>query len=90
MEKPTVHLNGTSPDALIDQLSKVVNAIRDARNALAEAAPNARDYYTQNPDVFTRARIEHNVRDSWLKTIADECMEIAEHVADARDGKVSP
>jgi hypothetical protein len=90
MEKPRVHLNGTSADALIEQFANVVHAIRDARNALAEASPNARDYYTQAPDAFTRARIEHNVRDSWLAKIAEEMMEMAEHVADARDGKVSP
>lgn len=90
LTKPTVHLNGTSADALVEQLSKAMVAVQHARRALAEASPNARDYYPQGDSAFTRARNEHNARDASLAKIAEELMEIAEHVADARDGKVSP
>lgn len=42
---PCVHLNGTSKDALLDQLGEVYSALENARNMLKYAAPNGRDYY---------------------------------------------
>jgi hypothetical protein len=42
---PCVHLNGTSKDALLDQLGAVYSALENARHMLQQAAPNGRDYY---------------------------------------------
>ena len=41
---PTVHVNGTSREALMAQRSDAIRALHVARKALAEAAPNARDF----------------------------------------------
>jgi hypothetical protein len=42
MTLPTVHLNGTSKEELIRQQIGVINAAQVLRDALGEAAPNAR------------------------------------------------
>lgn len=41
---PTVHLNGTSRDALLEQRLNLADALRDSLRALREAEPNGRDY----------------------------------------------
>ena len=45
MMVPTIHLNGTSHDELLRQILDAKEAIRKAVEALANAAPNMRDYY---------------------------------------------
>jgi hypothetical protein len=87
MTKPTIHLNGTSAESLLEALNKACTAIRSARNALGEAAPNARDYYPQGDAAFPAAVREHRARDLALKTVFDELVEIAEHVLDAQESR---
>jgi hypothetical protein len=62
MQYPTVHLNGTSKQELLDQACEAAQAIALAVNALENAAPNARDYYPQSGDAITLARSEHLAR----------------------------
>lgn len=59
---PTVHLNGTSREALISQLESAVMSLDAAIMALGEAAPHGRDYYPQGPDAYSKARGEHDAR----------------------------
>lgn len=42
---PVIHLNGTSRAQLVDQLRDAYMALREAKEKLMHAAPNARDYY---------------------------------------------
>lgn len=42
---PTVHLNGTPRDVLVQQRCDVLYHLRSAEVALQEACPNGRDYY---------------------------------------------
>ncbi len=56
---PSIHLNGTSAEQLLEQACEAGNAVRAAIVALEAAGPNARDYYPQGDDAFTRARAEH-------------------------------
>lgn len=82
MIKPTIHLNGTSPEGLY---TLVTNALRDIHRALAaldDAAPNERDYYPQGPDAFGGARVEHESRVRRLVEVRKELEEIQEHIAD--------
>lgn len=80
---PTVHLNGTSGNALLDQLMTAINALHDAREALAMAAPHGRDYYVQ-PDTsgFDRAQEEHRARLRQIEGVIHELGTLAEGVSD--------
>lgn len=80
---PTVHLNGTSKDALVTQLCDAIDAIHAAGTALAKACPNGRDYYVQAEDVQTpgsaisRAMTQHEARMNKLREVATELETIA-------------
>lgn len=63
MTTPTIHLNGTSRDALIESRSRVYDALRNTLDAMKEMAPNGRDYYVDpDPDAFESARRLHERR----------------------------
>ena len=81
MEYPTVHLNGTAKQELIDQLCGACNAINDALIAVTNAMPNGRDYYTQDVQAFPKALEERGTRIKTLVSVRNELMEIAEHIA---------
>ncbi|HEU5463457.1 MAG TPA: hypothetical protein VFV82_04960 [Candidatus Binatia bacterium] len=83
MLKPTIHMNGTSREELLDQLCKAGAALRDAMGALAEASPNGRDYYVQGDGAIRQALAEHAARREKLAEVLKEIEELAEHVADA-------
>jgi len=78
---PTVHLNGTSRDDLLDGYIAAMDAIRLAIQAVQAAAPNARDYYVQSNMSAHLARDEHFTRLARLRETLDELNTIAEHVA---------
>jgi len=82
---PTIHLNGSSPNRLLEELMEAHHALAVARDMLAGAAPNARDYYPQGDDAFRRARTEHNARIAALVEVIGEIAEIAEAI-DAQAG----
>ena len=77
---PTVHMNGTSRDALLDQLFDAINAIHEAGKKLARACPNGRDYYTQGAAALNEALLQHEGRMAKLKSVTDELKEIAEQM----------
>lgn len=80
---PTVHLNGTSRDALFEANADAAGAIRAALTKLGEAAPNARDFYPQGPDAYGKARVEHDARAEALRGVLKDFEAICEHIADA-------
>lgn len=59
---PTIHLNGTSKKTLLEWYEAAYAALGKAADALAEAAPNGRDYYPQGPDAYSKAAAEHEAR----------------------------
>jgi hypothetical protein len=79
---PTVHLNGTSKETLMDQITDAAQALRLAMEAIREAAPNARDYYVQGPNAFQEVQRQHCARINRLADVYTEYMEIAEAIAD--------
>ena len=78
---PTIHLNGTSRERLIEQYTAAADAINDAYHALMAAAPNGRDYYPQGPQAMEAATREHIDRLSRLDAIHFELVELAEAIA---------
>jgi len=81
MRIPTIHLNGTSADALIDQLSEAIDALAVALRRLQDASPNARDYYPQGPHAFTEAQAEHEARWRAIDAVRRELDDIRERAA---------
>ena len=79
---PTIHLNGTSPAELVDQLCEAVTAISNAEKALAKACPNGRDYYLQGADAIQEALRQHANRLHHLRAVRDELSEIAQTIVD--------
>jgi hypothetical protein len=74
---PTVHINGTSRDALVEQNESARNAVRVAINALEAAQPNARDYYPQGDGAFRAAMAQHTERLTLLGGILEGLNEIS-------------
>lgn len=70
---PTIHLNGTSADRLIEDLCTASNALNDAYGWIQQTAPNGRDWYPQGPAAFEQAQAEHFAR---LQRIDDVKAEI--------------
>lgn len=86
--KPTIHLNGTSPDVLRDGYIDAAEYMRRAIEALKrKAAPHGRDYYTQSVTAFGNAAEEHHQRLLRLESVLEELEELAEHCADEAAGR---
>lgn len=80
---PSVHLNGTSRESLMDQVEKAERAVRNALMSLYETAPNGRDYYPQGNDALKAAQRQHDSRVGRLLVVANELGELALGIADA-------
>jgi hypothetical protein len=85
MMRPTIHSNGTPQSALLDAHCTAMNAIRDAIEALAEIAPNGRDFYPQGEGALGIATREHIDRCQALRSVLGELEEIAEYICDAAE-----
>jgi hypothetical protein len=77
---PTVHLNGTSREALLEGYIDCVNAVRHAIEVVQRNRPNARDYY-MHEGAFDAAATEHDCRLKKMEDVLAELREIGEHVA---------
>jgi ferredoxin-NADP reductase len=82
MRAPTVHLNGTSKEMLLEQVCDAGHALRKALEAMREAAPNGRDYYVQGPEAFKEAAEEHAARDRQVREVLKQYENLAEKIAD--------
>ena len=81
MQLPTIHMNGTSAQALYNGYRAAGSAVRKAIEALEETAPNARDYYLEGEDAFDRAVKEHAARVHALREVLKQTSMLAEGVA---------
>ncbi len=87
MMAPTVHLNGTTGEVLLDQYMTAAKAVQKAIDAVCDAGPNARDYYVQGSDAGLAAQREHEARVAALKAVRDELAAIAEGIQDQIDAR---
>jgi hypothetical protein len=78
---PSVHLNGSSKEHLVEDLCAAGDAVRLAIEKLEWAAPNGRDYYPQGPGAFPQALREHVARVAHLRGVLAELEEIAQAIA---------
>lgn len=79
---PTVHLNGSSGEHLLEAVRAAFTAVDGAVAKLQDAAPNGRDYYPQGPTAINKAYEQHRDRLSRLLTVAAELVEIYNCIED--------
>jgi hypothetical protein len=79
---PSVHLNGTAGDDLLDQQLAAMRALRSAHEALRAAAPNGRDFYPQGPEAFSAAQDDHRAELQVLATLIARHEALAEAIVD--------
>jgi len=70
---PSLHLNGTSFDSLLEDYNEAIHSLQIAYNDLLGMSPNGRDYYPQSNKAFADAVTEHSKR---LTTISSMVREI--------------
>lgn len=80
MTIPTIHLNGTSAERLLDDINNAYSALTEALRAVAHTAPNGRDYYVQPAGSFEQAQNEHYSRIARLVAVQTELQQIAEGI----------
>jgi len=85
MQLPTIHLNGTSADSLLDSLGAAADALEAAYQALKQTAPNGRDYYPQGPAAMGAARSEHEARLKKIDQVKDEIEAMIGGIYDLKD-----
>lgn len=78
---PTVHLNGTNGDDLLEQVNEAERALDEALRSLRACAPNQRDYYPQGSEAWKRAIDQHCARVDRLVDVATELEQLAEAIA---------
>ena len=79
---PQVNINGTSREALIDQLREVIAALNLAINTMASAMPHGRDYHFR-PAEYTPAREAWSAR---IATVVDLKDEVTAHAIRLQQG----
>jgi len=79
MKYPTIHLNGTSPDSLLDGLVGAMTGINAAIEALAVCCPNGRDYPQGG---YSDAVDDHASRFSRLESVLKELDLLALNISD--------
>jgi hypothetical protein len=84
MIKPTIHLNGTSPERLFEDYHNAYRAVNAAIEALANVEFHPRDYYPQDDKVFELARAQRVEQFTKLREIRDELRDVAEYVSNFR------
>jgi len=80
---PVIHINGTGRESLAQRVLAAREALRNALDALNEAAPNGRDYYPLGECAFRQAAREHHARIGKLVSVADELEELHLHILGA-------
>lgn len=75
---PTVHLNGTSRDALVGQYNDAAEAVYQAIRAMEQLDVNGRDYYPQGPTALSSAVREHRARIDLLCQVRRDLLAIAD------------
>lgn len=79
---PVVHINGTSAEQLIELRSTVYDRLYEVSDALAQMAPNGRDYYPDGPSLFESANEQHARRLQAIRQLMDEMTAEIEHITE--------
>lgn len=85
MRKPTIHLNGTSGQDLLDQVLGVKHAVDTANAMLRKAWPNGRDYYVQGDGAYAEVMAEWEEHSRKLQSVAADLQAIGLDIIDQID-----
>jgi hypothetical protein len=77
---PRVHLNGTSREELLNQLSEAHHALMEALGAMGRAAPHGRDYYVISDEAIHQAGAQHRARCAKMVEVLEELELIAQGI----------
>ena len=86
---PTVHLNGTDAESLIEGYRAAHRALDAALSALSATTPNGRDYYVAGPHATTAAINEHCARLAKIEAVQAEIYALWESVDEQQDARSS-
>lgn len=84
--KPTIHLNGSNKERLLEGICDIGRALNTALGTMNKNWPNGRDYYPQGPAAFTEADKEWNDRRDRVGAVLEEFQALAEMIGDAEPG----
>lgn len=73
---PDVHMNGDSREELVRINRAVYDKAGELLDALREASPNGRNFYTKGPDAMRQAVSEARFRYAAVTAVKDEAEEI--------------
>lgn len=85
---PTININGTNADHLIEALISAAEAIRKAQRAIDNAGPAQRDYPNRAAD-FAAARRANMKRIITLAAVEEEIEQLASGVEDQQRAKAN-
>jgi len=85
IKTPTISLNGSPADRLMENTRNAQDALRKAQEALSAVYPNARDY--QGWDEFYVAQKEHEARAAAVQQILRDLSELAIAISDQQDAR---
>ena len=81
IQMPIIHMNGTSPETLLEDNLNAFRAIGDALDVIRKMEFNGRDYYPVAGS-FEAARDQREVHIQHLRDAKDYFMAICEHCSD--------
>lgn len=76
---PTIHSNGTKAEDLRDGYIEMFHAAQAVRDAFQKVEFNARDYYPQGPEAFSKAQKEMTGVLKSVQDASDYFMHLATH-----------
>ena len=74
---PTLNINGSTRDNLVDYHTRAMRKINEAYAALADMAPHGRDYQTAPPGTHEKAQEQYKVWREQLRVIHNDIESIA-------------
>lgn len=77
---PTIHLNGTSKEELLEKYITAQEAVQTAIDAVMNTYPHARDYYVISSEAVKRSYEEYKERIIKLEQIRSELEAIVTHL----------
>lgn len=78
---PTVHLNGTSKQMLLEGYQNAWQSIQTAIETLAKVEFHPRDYFVNmDPDAYAKARDQRDGQFYELRKIQEELYAVIEHL----------
>ena len=85
MTLPTIHINGTDVEDLIEANTKAHQALQSALEAMHGAAPHGRDYYLQEAMAINKAIDDHCFRCHSISEVIQQYADMHEYLTAARE-----